>query len=239
MFITGTAFNINGMFFGSLDEFNGKIAPELLRGLPTPATSNVTQYDWIGGLTAIAGSDLKTPITGYDLHDTFFAKSIVTPESTPLSRAAMESFFNYALTTGRNTNFPWFSIINLYGGPDSRINNLPPQYPPAAYAHRDSLWVFQNYGFTSNSRPPYVEDITPFVEGLNAAVIQAQPEADFDAYLNYVDPSLSAEEAHEQYYGQDLYARLLRLKREVDPKQVFWNPQAIGVGDAGGYGYGY
>lgn len=99
--------------------------------------------------------------------------------------------------------------------------------------------MFQNYGYTSNNLPPYSEDITPFVEGLNAAVIRAQPEANFDAYLNYVDPSLSAEEAHKEYYGPDLYAQLLRIKRKVDPKQVFWNPQAIGVGDADGYGYGY
>ena len=50
-----------------------------------------------------------------------------------------------------------------------------------------------------------------------------------DGYLNYVDPELSAREAHEVYYGTEIYARLMRVKRAVDPDGVFWNPQAVGA----------
>ncbi|KAI9789690.1 MAG: hypothetical protein M1816_005865 [Peltula sp. TS41687] len=233
MYITGSNFNVDGMFFGSMDEFKTKIVPELLRGLPAPQGSNIVENDWITALTISSGQDsLETPLTGYDDHDTFFAKSLVTPTSKPLTRAAMESYFNYIITTGRRTRTPWFSIINLYGGADSRINNLPAGTPPSAYAHRDSLWVFQNYGSSSNGQPPFSNDIITFISGMNTAVTRAQPDARFEAYLNYVDPTLSPQQAHDLYYGAGLYARLLNLKRRVDPKQVFWNPQAIGVGDA-------
>ena len=48
------------------------------------------------------------------------------------------------------------------------------------------------------------------------------------AYPNYVDPSLSPEEAHELYYGTN-YPRLKALKAQYDPALLLWNPQAIGT----------
>ena len=66
------------------------------------------------------------------------------------------------------------------------------------------------------------------MNGLNAALTNAMPGTTFGAYINYVDPSLSAAEAHELYYGQETYAKLLAIKNEVDPKHTFWNPQSIG-----------
>lgn len=51
------------------------------------------------------------------------------------------------------------------------------------------------------------------------------PDTTFGAYLNYMDPSLIAAQAHTFYYT---YAKLLAIKQVVDPGQVFWNPQSIG-----------
>ena len=119
----------------------------------------------------------------------------------------------------------WFSIIDLYGGPDSQIN--VPSASSSAYSDRSSLWVFQNYGRINNSGP-FPSGLTSFVNGLNSALISAQPETTFGAYINYVDPSLTAAQAHSLYYDAPTYARLAAIKKVVDPKQVFWNPQAIG-----------
>jgi len=47
--------------------------------------------------------------------------------------------------------------------------------------------------------------------------------------LNYVDPTLTAAQAHREYYGDAVYARLLALKKVVDPGLVLWNPQAVGA----------
>ena len=65
--------------------------------------------------------------------------------------------------------------------------------------------------------------------GLNEAIPNAQPQTNFTAYLNYVDPSYTAAEAHTLYYGDAVYAQLLALKEVYDPARVFWNPQAIGA----------
>lgn len=90
--------------------------------------------------------------------------------------------------------------------------------------------IRQNYGFTSNSLPPYNDAITPFVNNLNSA-LSAGFSNDFGAYLNYVDPQLSATDAALLGYGQTAYDKLLAIKQTVDPNAVFWNPQSIGAAD--------
>lgn len=89
--------------------------------------------------------------------------------------------------------------------------------------------MFQHYGDADATAIPFPSGTIPFIDGLSNALVSAQPQTAFGAYLNYVDPSLSPETAHELYYGSELYDRLLAIKREVDPLEVFWNPQAIGT----------
>ncbi|KAI9715152.1 MAG: hypothetical protein M1812_006131 [Candelaria pacifica] len=227
VYLDGSSFNIGGMYFGTLDNFNNKIKPAMLKGLPAPSTSSVQSLDWLAALTNLAGGPLTTPTTGYDAHDTFLAKSIVTQESAPLTKAALNAFFTYVINKGRNSPSPWFSIINLNGGPDSQINAKSVDF--SAYSHRSSLWTFQNYGYTANNQPPFTDNIKTFVVGLSNSLTNAQPNGVFDAYLNYVDPTLTPQQAHQGYYGDQVYAKLLAIKQKVDPQSVFWNPQAIGT----------
>lgn len=121
---------------------------------------------------------------------------------------------------------PWFSIINLYGGPDSQINIRDDSF--SAYSDRSALWVIQNYGFTGDTSSPFPSTIIPFITNLNSALTSAQPQTAFGAYANYVDPGLTAAQAHSLYYDVSTYARLLAIKNVVDPGKIFWNPQAIG-----------
>lgn len=136
----------------------------------------------------------------------------------------IKSFWSYIIDN--QGQGPFFSIINLYGGPGSKINEISPD--ASAYADRDALWVFQNYGYTSTGKPPFDSSIIALIDGLNNATTALQPDGDFTAYLNYVDPDLSAYEAAELYYGPETYDKLLKIKAEIDQNFVFWNPQAIG-----------
>lgn len=179
---------------------------------------------WIEAQTAIAGEPLQQPLYGYDKHDTFYAKSVVSKENHPLTLATIRSFWSYIINNqGKG---PFFSIINLYGGPGSKINQISPN--ESAYSDREALWVFQNYGYSSNNLPPFDPAIIPLIDGLNNATTALQPDGDFTAYLNYVDPDLTAQEAAVLYYGPETYDKLLKIKAEFDPGFVFWNPQAIG-----------
>lgn len=83
----------------------------------------------------------------------------------------------------------------------------------------------QLYGHKENAG----DEAVPFINNLTHAITSAAPDTEFGAYLNYVDPSLSQEEAHRLYYGEELLRRLQDVKRAVDPKNVFWNPQGIEV----------
>jgi len=205
--------------------FNSTVFPAMLEGFPDTAPS-VQQLGWIAALTALADPDpLIQPLgSAYDLHDTFYAKSLVTKNSEPLDSAAIKSFWSYVIA--KQGQSQWFSIINLYGGPNSAINVPSPD--SSAYSDREALWVFQNYGNTANHQPPYDSSITLIIDGLNDAVTNAQPDGNFTAYLNYVDPDLSPMVAAEEYYGASTYDKLLKLKAELDPEHVFWNPQAVG-----------
>jgi hypothetical protein len=140
---------------------------------------------------------------------------VTVPESTGLTSNALNALFDYLKTAGSTE---YYIIINLYGGPGSAINKKDTNF--AAYNDRDSLWVLQNYGYGS---------AIDFVNGINDAIINAQPQTSFGAYLNYVDPTYDAATAHKLYYGDAVYSRLAALKKQVDPQSVFWHPQAIGA----------
>ncbi|GME28156.1 Glucooligosaccharide oxidase [Neofusicoccum parvum] len=227
MYMDGSGFSLSGSYFGTVDDFNNKVAPELLRGLPTPTSKTVESLSWIDFLIKLGGAkSLSTPKTGYDSHDNFFAKSVTVPEASPLTEDQLVSYFNYMITQGKSAPASWYSIINLYGGPDSQVNAKDVNF--AAYSDRSSLWVAQHYIFTDATSTLPTSSID-WLDGLNNAMTDKMPNANFGAYLNYVDPSLSAADAHEVYYGDSLYQKLAGIKTSVDPKSVFWNPQAIGA----------
>lgn len=135
-------FSVRGWYFGDMDHFNKTLLPTMLEGMLAPDSITVQERAWLTALEDIAdGEPLVEPLTGYDNHQTFYSKSVVTREAQPLTKAALTSYFRYIIDTGFKASFPWETYISLYGGKDSQINR--PAAQSAAYSHRDSLWVFQ------------------------------------------------------------------------------------------------
>ncbi|EUC40538.1 Glucooligosaccharide oxidase [Bipolaris oryzae ATCC 44560] len=220
-------FTVRGWYFGDMAYFSDTVFPAMLNGMPTPSNTTIQEKAWLTALEDIAeGEPLTEPLDGYNNHQTFYTKSVVTREAQPLSKEALTSYFRYITDKGLTATFPWETFISLYGGKDSQINI--PAAASAAYSHRDSLWVFQNVGSSANRLPPFSPEITTFVNGLNTALTAAQPDGNFLAYPNYLDPALTPVEAANLYYGRTTYRKLVKIKSEVDPNHVFWNPQAIG-----------
>lgn len=206
------------------DYFKNNVLPAMVSGYPA-TDLKVTKLGYIKGVQELADPDpLQQPLSGYNKHDTFYAKSVVTKNNKPLSTAAIRSFWSYVIN--HQGQGPFFSITNLYGGPGSQINRPP--VDGSSFANRDAMWVTQNYGHSASGQPPFNPTIIGLISGLNWATVSAQPDGDFSGYPNYVDPELTAIEAATLYYGPKTYNKLLRIKREVDPDFVFWNPQAIG-----------
>ncbi|KAG4414239.1 hypothetical protein IFR04_012611 [Cadophora malorum] len=220
-------YTIRGWYFGDLSSFTRNIFPAMLSGMPTPDNSVAQYRSWQDALHDIAdGESLVQPLSGYDIHQTFYTKSTLTREAKPLTEAALRSFFTFVVNKGLSATNPWSTLINLYGGKDSQVN--APSPGSSAYPHRDSLWVIQNNGGTVNTLPPFSSEIKTFINELHDSITSAQPDGDFLAYLNYVDSELTPKDAARLYYGAATYNKLVQIKKAVDPKAVFWNPQAIG-----------
>lgn len=111
VYLDGSTFSISGTYIGDLATFTTTIAPALLSNLPTPSSSSVKSVDWITSLTLLASPNpLQQPTIGYNLHDDFFAKSVVVPSSSPLTTAALESYITYIIQNGVGSASPWFSM---------------------------------------------------------------------------------------------------------------------------------
>ncbi|TGO87696.1 hypothetical protein BPOR_0209g00040 [Botrytis porri] len=220
-FVLKSGLAITGMCtFCDLAHFRDVVFPELVSGFDIDSR-NITNLSWIDTLATLAAPDpLAQPLLNYDLHDTFYVKSLVTKNDRPLTPEAVLAFFSYILSH-QSPSIPYFSTINLYGAPGSAIDSG--EISSSSHADMDALWVFQNYGYTPNHLPLWDDRITDVIEGMTNAVVDAQPSGNFSGYVNYVDPDLGAEEAAEWYYGNGTYDRLLGIKTEVDRGFVFWS----------------
>ncbi|KAK4666351.1 hypothetical protein QC763_0071970 [Podospora pseudopauciseta] len=226
-----TSYTVHGTWFGSVESFNKTIAPALLEALPVPPAlneSSVEPADWITSLTMLGGEGNSTvPLHGFLQQDNFYAKSVSTNVS--FAEEPIRKFFEYAYSAGRGLNVPisWFSIIHLYGGPDSQIGAEGKNGSWAAYSGFDDLWVVQNYGNVPLDQN-FPQRGIQFLDGLNDAMTSAMNRS-YNACLNYIDPELDTDEAWHLYYGKPLFERLKSLKRDLDPGDIFWNPQSIPV----------
>ncbi|KAI5859928.1 putative glucooligosaccharide oxidase [Durotheca rogersii] len=214
-------FGIGGTYFGSRADFEDAILPALLKGIPENPTIEVQQVDWLTSLKLLnQGQDLHVS-DNYADHSNFFAKSAIVPEPG-YTKDALASFFTHLLGEGARAPVSYFIMLDLYGGADSQINNK--SAGSSAFAHRDALWVAQVYGYVGNDEPFPAEGLE-FVDGLVQSMTRHLPE--HRSYENYTDPSLTREQAHEQYRGRELYNELKSLKEKLDPGNVFANPQSI------------
>lgn len=157
--------------------------------------------------------------------DTFYAQSVVIPENAPLSEKVLRDYFQTMKDTHLDPSQAWYAVINLQGGPGSQVTAVPAD--ASAYTHRNMLWVIQHYGYSSNHLPPLLSSTKRYIAHLTSVVGADIPVSSQGAEANYHDPDMERDRAHHLYYGQTTLTRLRVLKAEIDPTEVFWNPQTI------------
>lgn len=108
----------------------------------------------------------------------------------------------------------WFLLFDFQGG---YTNDSPTN--ATAYAHRDVRIWLQSY--TINLLGPVTQTQIDFLDQVNNLVTNVG--APYAAYPGYVDPLMA--NGPEAYWGSNL-PRLLLIKEEIDPQNVFRNPQS-------------
>ncbi|KAL5356319.1 hypothetical protein BJX96DRAFT_186272 [Aspergillus floccosus] len=206
---------ITGTFFGTREEYDA-----LRIGDEFPGANNqsaVVFNDWLG-LVASWGEDVALELGG-GIPSHFYSKSRAFTAESLLSHDEVDAMFQYIDNVNKGTLL-WFAIFDFQGG---AIGDVPAD--ATAYAHRDALIWLQSYainllGDISGTTVEFLERLNEITLAKNAT------DVPYAAYPGYVDPRL--EDGPAAYWGDNL-ARLQRIKAEIDPHDVFHNPQSVPV----------
>ncbi|KAL0577216.1 hypothetical protein V5O48_004782 [Marasmius crinis-equi] len=216
---------LTGGWYGSQEEFDRVIEPYLMT-LPEPAFKGLNgNGTYIDALQSNA--DGGTLDTSTQSSKTFYAKSLMVPESEPLESAALDALGSHLAYAGSKTSNDtyWFVMFELFGGTNSKINSVP--VDDSAFARRDTLFTIQLYMNTVDSTTVFPTSGYMFLDGaVDSMVSNMPPSWNYGAYLNYPDDRLQIEKQHKLYFG-DHYSRLHALKTRVDPDNVFGFPTSV------------
>ncbi|KAJ5281437.1 hypothetical protein N7478_006809 [Penicillium angulare] len=199
---------ITGTFFGTEEEYK---TLDIGSQFPGANGSAVVFEDWLGLVADWAEEAFLELGGGVPAH--FYSKSNSWTAKNLMSEATIDKLFEYIDSTDQGTLI-WFLLFDFQGGYTNTIAS-----DATSYAHRDVLIWLQLY--TINLLGPVSETEIDFLEGVNKIVTNY--EVPYAAYPGYVDPRMS--NSAEAYWGSNL-PRLRQIKEEIDPDNVFRNPQS-------------
>lgn len=199
---------ITGTFFGTQEEYD-----DLKIGSQFPGANGtaVVFEDWLGLVGDWA--EEATLELGGGVPSNFYAKSSSWTPQNLMTSGTIDKMFEYIDSTDKGTLL-WFLLFDFQGGYTSDI-----PADATSYAHRDVLFWLQSYsinllGLVSQTQVNFLEQVNRIVTPTNTP---------YAAYPGYVDPLMP--NGAEAYWGSNL-PRLQEIKAEVDPKNVFKNPQS-------------
>ncbi|KAK0206897.1 glucooligosaccharide oxidase [Desarmillaria ectypa] len=216
-------FVLTGGWYGeSTDALQRALAP-FLASMPSASVTYSGNGTYISTIEALGNGVVNTKVASPDTTDTFYVKSLMTPEGQPMTLEALEAFMKYLAYEGYASNTSWFMQFELYGGGNSVINSV--NVDSTAFATRSALFTVQLYASFRNSAPPYPEDGFTFLDGAAEAITSTMGYGwDYGAYVNYPDDRLN--NAQNLYYKSH-YSRLESLKSQYDPTGVFVFPISV------------
>lgn len=167
--------------------------------------------------------DVALEIVG-GIQSNFYAKSLAYTKNDIIPDDTVDKLFQHIDQADKGGAI-WFIVWDLEGG---AINDVAPD--ATAYGHRDALFYHQAY--TVNPFGKISTKTKDFLAGINNIVTDALPHHNKGVYAGYVDPALGENSASLYWNGN--VEKLRRIKRDVDPKDVFHNPQSIRPADETG-----
>jgi len=89
-------------------------------------------------------------------------------------------------------------MVDLHGGPNSAITQVP--LDDTSYVHRKALFKYEFYDSVYSGS--YPSDGLSFLNGWVSTITDTMADTQFSPvgmYINYADPTLTADEAHTAY----------------------------------------
>ncbi|KAH9484713.1 Carbohydrate oxidase [Psilocybe cubensis] len=210
-----------GGWYLPFDSLNATLKP-FMDVMPPPRTISFDTGDYLHSAINLAGGSLDTT-SAPDGTDTFYAKSLMTPEKEPMSDKALLAWMNTLANEGFNAPVGWFIQAELFGGHNSAINAV--KSTDTAFARRSSLFTIQFYASSHGNVPPYPAGGFTFLDDVVNSIVKNSPANwDYGAYTNYVDDRLP--DWQLRYYAEN-YPRLQHLKDLFDPRGTFTFPTSI------------
>jgi hypothetical protein len=204
---------VTGTFFGTQEEFEATGIPA---NFPTSASNTTVGIEVMNWLAAVEQQAQDSALWISDASSSFIAKSLAFREEDLLSDDAITQLFKYIGSAHKGTLL-WFLIFDVTGG---AINDVPLE--STSYLHRDKVMFSQGYGV---GVPVLTQDTRDFITGIMDTIRSVVPTgANLTTYAGYVDPTLK--NPQEQYWGSNL-ERLMTVKSQWDPNDVFCNPQSV------------
>ncbi|KIY64917.1 Glucooligosaccharide oxidase [Cylindrobasidium torrendii FP15055 ss-10] len=215
--------SLSGGWYGESEEALNDVLKPFLDKVPEPTSRRISgDGTYIGSVTELGGGSLNTH-DAKDTTDTFYAKSLMTPESDLITLEAATAFMEYLVDRGYNSGTDWFVQPEAYGGRNSKVNSVSAD--STAFGSRSSLLTFQFYASSSDMKPPYPDSAFDFVDGMVSSIVDNMPsDWAHGAYYNYPDDRL---ENWQELYYRDNYNQLAELKKVYDPTGVFKGPLVV------------
>lgn len=216
LLISDAGIIVSGTYFGSREEFDSFKFENHFPG--STSSVELTLSNWLGMVGSKAEELIEWVVGGIPAH--FYSKSMPFTNETIISDHGVDALFDYIGRADKGT-LSWFVIFDLEGGATNDVPN-----DATAYAHRDAFMWMQSYAI--NLFGPVSRETKKFLQGMNDVILGTEaPTARFGAYPGYVDPYI--ENAQLAYWGSNL-PRLETIKAEIDPNDIFHNPQSVRVG---------
>ncbi|KAJ5316490.1 hypothetical protein PENANT_c019G00949 [Penicillium antarcticum] len=199
---------ITGTFFGTKEEYDNL---QIDSQFPGANGSAIVFQDWLG-LVGHWAEDLILDL-GAGVPTNFYSKSSSWTPQNLMTSETIGEMFEFVDSADKGT-LAWFLLFDFQGGYTSDI-------PASAtsYAHRNVLIWLQSY--TINLFGPVSQTQVDFLDHVNELV--ANDKRPYAAYTGYVDSLMP--NGPEAYWGTNL-PRLQQIKENIDPKNVFRNPQS-------------
>ncbi|KAJ3489147.1 hypothetical protein NLG97_g6057 [Lecanicillium saksenae] len=209
---------LDGSFHGPESRLRDVLDP-LLETLQV-RVGRVENGDWISNLRVLARNESLEGAAPYHKTRSMYATNVVTGLLLrPQISSLMAQLFN---TVNGSSGGSWAYMLEIFGGDESVVRNLPDS--DSSFPHRDKLFAHQ---FNSEGSQRYFQEQGfSLLQGFRDTLTMSIAADEWGMYANYVDTQLSDGIAQKLYWSKGL-SRLELLKAQVDPHDMFWNPQGV------------